>query len=89
MAKDSKYVIVASEDFDTYKETYIAEGFTNRGTVRYNLNQTEVLLEEDPSWLTRAEQDNVTIIWQGNEDEARQYLIDNKVDWEEPEEEMI
>ena len=61
---------------------YYNVGFNNSGTIRYSLDGTQVLLEEEeskflPEYLSRQD---VQIFTQ---EEVNNYLLLNKADWEE------
>lgn len=42
----SLYVICPKGLFDSKYDKYLAKGFDNRGAIRYNNNETKVLIEE-------------------------------------------
>jgi len=95
MTKNTIYVVgpksLFDEEFAKFEQgqgIYYENGFSNWGAVRHNLAGTVTLLEEeehkfDPAHLAR---EDVTVY---TEEEIQQYLYDNKVDWEEPIEDMI
>ena len=81
-------VNVFNQEFALYQQGqghYFEAGFDNFGAVRYSLDGTQVLLEEEeskflPEHLARQD---VQIFTQ---EEVKNYLLLNKTDWEEEEE---
>lgn len=65
---------------------YYDNGFSNWGAIRFSLDNTKVLLEEEQSKFLPADlaREDVTIY---TETEIQQYLQDNVNDWEAPIEE--
>jgi len=93
--KNTIYVIgtgeaktIFDQEFALYQQEqghYFDIGFDNWGAVRYSLDGTQVLLEEEeskflPEHLARQD---VQIFTQ---EEVKNYLLLNKTDWEEEEE---
>jgi len=82
MAKDSLYAVIPVELYELKQEEYIAAGFKNRGSVRVSLDGTKVLLEEAPDMFNLDDAEGYETL-QLTEEECRQYLADNTLDWNE------
>ena len=82
MAKDSIYVVGPTSRFEEKYDAYVAKGFENRGEIKYSLDGTQVLVEEAPEMF---DEEDLTFpgVQTFTEEEIKQFLIDNKVDWEE------
>ena len=82
MAQDSIYVIGPVAAFNESYDKYVAKGFVNRGAVRYSLDGSLVLIEESANIFEPEdlEQEGVMTFTQS---EVRQYLLDNKDEWED------
>lgn len=87
--KNTIYVIGDRSVFDTEFASfqqgqgwYFQNGFSNWGAIRYSLDGTKVLLEEE---LTKFKPEHLalenTTIY--TEEEIKAYLIANQADWEE------
>lgn len=83
MTSNSLYVITPIEYFQEKYNYYLSKGFTNRGSVRYSLDGTKVLLEEGQEIF-----DNEDLLLDGvqsfNREEVIAYLLANSSEWEEP-----
>ena len=85
MAIDSTYVVGPKNLLEGLLNN---PGFNNRGAVRYSLDDTQILLEEDGSKFDGVleHQPQITLM---TEAEAVQFLNDNKSDWQEEDTELI
>lgn len=78
---ESIYFIVPIAEFSAKRGDYLARGFENKGAVRFSNDGTRVLLEESVDFFTDEELARDDIL-KFNKEEIRQYLVDNKADWE-------
>ena len=83
MTNNSLYVVAPVELFQAKYDEYVAQGFQNRGAIRYSLDNTKVLIEESPEMFS-AEDLALPGVQQFTHSEVIQFLEDNKVEWEEP-----
>lgn len=81
---ESIYFIVPIAEFSAKRDEYLARGFENRGAVRFSLDGSQVLLEESIDFFTEEELAREDIL-KFNKEAVRQYLVDNKEDWEQDE----
>lgn len=82
MEQDSLYVVIPIALMQELQAKYEAKGFVNRGSVRYSLDETQVLLEESNE-MFEAEDLTREGVLTFTQEEMLQYLRDNKVEWEE------
>ena len=80
MAEDSVYVIMDVATYNANKDLLESRDFKNRGQIRYTLDNSLVLLEEDLSKFEGVSGETIII---KTESECLQYLRDNREDWEE------
>ena len=79
MAKDSLYIVGPKVLLEGLLNN---PNFKNRGAVRYSLDDTQMLLEEAPEMFEDSIV-NSPQVQSFDEDGARQFVQDNKADWEE------
>jgi len=80
MTNDSLYVVGPVALFNSKYDEYVAKGFVNRGAIRYSLDNTQVLIEEDVSMFT-AEDLALEGVESFTQEEMIQYLEENKDEW--------
>ena len=82
MVEDSLYVITPIEHFESKYVEYEAKGFVNRGSVRYSLDGTKVLIEESSSMFSD-EDLALEGVLSFSESEIKIYLREHLDEWEE------